>query len=92
MSEDVRVYTDDVNKFKIEIPQGEIELQFTSLELKLCIQLSCLNSMHVHCVFMWLGSEWQVGTGEPNGFKSITAFYPQEASNSNGILEVHLYF
>lgn len=45
MSEDVRVYTDDVNKFKIEIPQGDFELQFTSLELKLCIQFSCLNSM-----------------------------------------------
>ncbi|KAK7283480.1 hypothetical protein RIF29_13029 [Crotalaria pallida] len=48
VSEDVRVYTDDVNKFKIAIPQ-----------------------------------EWQVGTGEPNGFKSVTAFYPREASNSN---------
>lgn len=47
---------------------------------------------YVPCVFLWLGSEWQVGTGEPNGYKSITAFYPQEATNSNGILEVHLYF
>ncbi|MED6183570.1 PsbP domain-containing protein 3, chloroplastic [Stylosanthes scabra] len=46
--EDVRIYTDDVNKFKIAIPP-----------------------------------DWQVGTGEPNGFKSITAFYPQETSNSN---------
>ncbi|KAK7351830.1 hypothetical protein VNO77_11556 [Canavalia gladiata] len=48
VSEDVRIYTDDENKFKIEIPQ-----------------------------------EWQVGTGDPNGFKSVTAFYPKEASNSN---------
>ncbi|RDX65062.1 PsbP domain-containing protein 3, chloroplastic [Mucuna pruriens] len=48
VSEDVRTYTDDENKFKIDIPQ-----------------------------------EWQVGTGESNGFKSITAFYPTEASNSN---------
>ncbi|CAL0326941.1 unnamed protein product [Lupinus luteus] len=48
VSEDVRVYTDEVNKFKIAIPQ-----------------------------------EWQVGTGEPNGFKSVTAFYPQEVSDSN---------
>ncbi|OIW14767.1 hypothetical protein TanjilG_05388 [Lupinus angustifolius] len=48
VSEDVRIYTDDVNKFKIVIPQ-----------------------------------EWQVGTGEPNGFKSVTAFYPQEVSDSN---------
>ncbi|XP_027355557.1 psbP domain-containing protein 3, chloroplastic isoform X2 [Abrus precatorius] len=47
-SEDVRIYTDHDNKFKIEIPQ-----------------------------------EWQVGTGEPSGFKSITAFYPNEASNSS---------
>ncbi|XP_061372692.1 psbP domain-containing protein 3, chloroplastic isoform X2 [Gastrolobium bilobum] len=50
VSEDIRDYTDDVNKFKITIPQ-----------------------------------EWQVGTGEPNGFKSVTAFYPKEASNSNGL-------
>ncbi|KAM7260299.1 hypothetical protein ACFE04_016040 [Oxalis oulophora] len=29
-------------------------------------------------------SDWQVGgTGEENGFKSITAFFPQGASNSN---------
>ncbi|WVZ21090.1 hypothetical protein V8G54_008412 [Vigna mungo] len=48
VSEDVRVYTDDENKFKIEIPQG-----------------------------------WQVGNGESNGFKSITAFYPTETANSN---------
>ncbi|KAG5018131.1 hypothetical protein JHK87_013986 [Glycine soja] len=50
VSEDVRVYTDDENKFKIEIPE-----------------------------------EWQVGTGdgESSGFKSITAFYPTQASNSN---------
>nr|KYP64892.1 hypothetical protein KK1_019505 [Cajanus cajan] len=46
--EDVRIYTDDENKFKIEIPQ-----------------------------------EWQVGTGESNGLKSVTAFYPTDASNSN---------
>lgn len=45
---DFRVYTDDVNKFKISIPQ-----------------------------------DWQVGTGEPNGFKSIIAFYPEETSTSN---------
>ncbi|XP_022772534.1 psbP domain-containing protein 3, chloroplastic isoform X1 [Durio zibethinus] len=43
-----REYTDDVNKFRIFIPQ-----------------------------------DWQVGAGEPNGFKSITAFYPEEAANSN---------
>lgn len=45
---DIRVYTDDVNKFKISIPQ-----------------------------------DWRVGAGEPNGFKSITAFYPEETSTSN---------
>ncbi|EOY15897.1 Photosystem II reaction center PsbP family protein isoform 6 [Theobroma cacao] len=28
--------------------------------------------------------DWQVGAGEPNGFKSITAFFPEEeAANSN---------
>ncbi|XP_041017806.1 psbP domain-containing protein 3, chloroplastic [Juglans microcarpa x Juglans regia] len=46
--ENFRVFTDDVNKFKILIPQ-----------------------------------DWQVGAGEPNGFKSITAFYPEDTSNSN---------
>ncbi|KAF5740983.1 hypothetical protein HS088_TW11G01065 [Tripterygium wilfordii] len=46
--EDFRTYVDEVNKFKISIPQ-----------------------------------DWQVGTGEPNGFKSVTAFYPDEASISN---------
>lgn len=47
------------------------------------------------CVFNygWMAeSDWQVGTGEPNGFKSITAFYPTaEASNSNGIVLSNLY-
>jgi hypothetical protein len=48
VSEDFSIYTDDENKFKIEIPQ-----------------------------------EWQIGTGESAGFKSLTAFYPKEESNSN---------
>ncbi|KAH9759749.1 PsbP domain-containing protein 3 [Citrus sinensis] len=47
-NEDLRVYTDELNKFEISIPQ-----------------------------------DWQLGAGEPNGFKSITAFYPQEASSSS---------
>ncbi|KAK3425107.1 hypothetical protein EUGRSUZ_F01822 [Eucalyptus grandis] len=46
--EDLQVYVDDVNKFKISIPQ-----------------------------------DWLVGKGEPNGFKSVTAFYPKEDSTSN---------
>jgi hypothetical protein len=30
-------------------------------------------------------ADWQVGAGDSNGFKSITAFYPEEASStSNG--------
>jgi hypothetical protein len=28
---------------------------------------------------------WQVGAGEPSGYNSVTAFYPEEASNSSGI-------
>ncbi|KAB1203504.1 PsbP domain-containing protein 3, chloroplastic [Morella rubra] len=48
VAENFRVYTDDVNKFKLLIPQ-----------------------------------DWQVGAGEPNGFKSVTAFFPEEASSSN---------
>ncbi|XP_024969184.1 psbP domain-containing protein 3, chloroplastic isoform X2 [Cynara cardunculus var. scolymus] len=46
--EGFQIYSDDVNKFKIMIPQ-----------------------------------DWQIGGGEGNGFKSVTAFYPSEASNSN---------
>lgn len=33
-------------------------------------------------------ADWQVGSGEPSGFKSVTAFYPEEASGSNGIHRV----
>lgn len=46
--EDFRVYSDEVNKFKITIP-----------------------------------SDWQVGAGEGDGVRSLIAFYPREASNSN---------
>ncbi|CAN6547002.1 unnamed protein product [Malus baccata var. baccata] len=46
--EGFRVYTDDVNKFTILIPQ-----------------------------------DWQVGAGEPTGFKSVTAFYPEQEGNSS---------
>ncbi|KAI3459923.1 hypothetical protein Pfo_016586 [Paulownia fortunei] len=48
LPEDFRVYTDEVNKFKITIPQ-----------------------------------DWQVGTGEGDGVRSLIAFYPPEASSSN---------
>lgn len=43
-----RIYSDDVNKFKISIPQ-----------------------------------DWQVGAGETDGIKSITAFFPEGVSTSN---------
>ncbi|PQM34845.1 psbP domain-containing protein 3 chloroplastic isoform X1 [Prunus yedoensis var. nudiflora] len=46
-----RIYTDDVNKFKILIPQ-----------------------------------DWQVGAGEPTGFKSVTAFYPEEGYSSISVV------
>ncbi|XP_031123080.1 psbP domain-containing protein 3, chloroplastic [Ipomoea triloba] len=48
VKESPRVYSDDVNKFKILIP-----------------------------------ADWEVGTGEGDGVRSLIAFYPQEASNSN---------
>ncbi|XP_057516975.1 psbP domain-containing protein 3, chloroplastic [Amaranthus tricolor] len=48
--DEFRVYSDDVNKFKISIPQ-----------------------------------DWQVGEGESDGFKSITAFYPEEASSASNV-------
>ena len=76
MSEDVRVYTENENKFKIEIPQGKLNnYKFGSKTIH--FQFNCLNSILL--VFLRLdGSEWQVGTrdGESSGFKSITAFYP----------------
>lgn len=34
--------------------------------------------------------DWQIGGGEGNGFKSVTAFYPSEASNSNGIFTYNM--
>ncbi|KAI7747746.1 hypothetical protein M8C21_008309 [Ambrosia artemisiifolia] len=46
--EGYKIYTDEVNKFKIMIPQ-----------------------------------DWQIGGGDGNGFKSVTAFFPAEASNSS---------
>nr|GMD25970.1 psbP domain-containing protein 3, chloroplastic [Ipomoea batatas] len=48
VKESPRVYSDDVNKFKILIP-----------------------------------ADWEVGTGEGDGVRSLIAFYPQQASNSN---------
>lgn len=50
LPKDFRPYTDDVNKFKIMIPQ-----------------------------------DWQVGSGEPNGFKSVTAFYPDDQTSSSNV-------
>ncbi|KAI5660876.1 hypothetical protein M9H77_20199 [Catharanthus roseus] len=48
LEDEFRVYSDDVNKFKISIPR-----------------------------------DWQVGNGEGDGIRSLTAFYPQDASSSN---------
>ncbi|CAH9086716.1 unnamed protein product [Cuscuta epithymum] len=45
-----RVYTDDVNKFKISIP-----------------------------------SDWEIGSGEGDGVRSLIAFYPQEPSSSSNV-------
>lgn len=30
-------------------------------------------------------TEWLVGAGDANGIKSVTGFYPEESSDSNGI-------
>ena len=38
------------------------------------------NVQPVHCHV-----DWQVGTGENNGIKSVTGLFPDEPSNSNGI-------
>jgi len=35
---------------------------------------------------MCYDADWQIGLGEPNSFKSVTAFYPEDqTSSSNGI-------
>jgi hypothetical protein len=46
-----------------------------------------MNYVLIFCL-KWFGSEWQIGTGESAGFKSLTAFYPKEESNSNGIIKL----
>ncbi|GAB4828471.1 hypothetical protein Ancab_035468 [Ancistrocladus abbreviatus] len=48
--DDFRVYSDDINKYRIVIPR-----------------------------------DWQVGSGEGNGLKSVTAFYPEEASGTSNV-------
>ncbi|XP_062098445.1 psbP domain-containing protein 3, chloroplastic-like [Humulus lupulus] len=48
VAEGFRIYTDDVNKFKISVPKG-----------------------------------WSLAAGEPDGFKSVTAFYPEGNTSSN---------
>ncbi|KAJ8762335.1 hypothetical protein K2173_007493 [Erythroxylum novogranatense] len=50
VTENFSVYTDDVNKFQISVP-----------------------------------NDWQVGSGEPAGFKSVTAFYPEEDSSNSSV-------
>lgn len=30
-------------------------------------------------------ADWQIGAGEGDGVRTLIAFYPREASNSNGI-------
>ncbi|GMH20934.1 hypothetical protein Nepgr_022776 [Nepenthes gracilis] len=39
------------------------------------------DSVNKYTIFV--PDDWQVGSGEGNGIKSITAFYPEEASSSN---------
>ncbi|KAE9456808.1 hypothetical protein C3L33_11287, partial [Rhododendron williamsianum] len=57
---DFRLYSDEVNRFKIMIPQDA----------------HLLNPVHC-CV------DWQVGSGDNNGIKSVTGFFPAEPSRSN---------
>ncbi|XP_062115143.1 psbP domain-containing protein 3, chloroplastic-like [Humulus lupulus] len=50
VAEGFRIYTDDVNKFKISVPKG-----------------------------------WSLAASEPDGFKSVTAFYPEGNTSPNGM-------
>ncbi|KAJ6931752.1 hypothetical protein NC652_015054 [Populus alba x Populus x berolinensis] len=72
VAEDLRVYTDDLNKFKISIPQVYARHEWWR---------------NIEKDFLFFAG-WQVGAGEPSGYKSVTAFYPEEASNSSGIFSV----
>ncbi|KAL5544516.1 hypothetical protein UlMin_008300 [Ulmus minor] len=44
-----------------------------------------LHTDDVNNFKVMIPKEWQVGVGESNGFKSITAFYPRENFGSNGL-------
>lgn len=49
-----------------------------------CIHKLIIKQVGILKLFL-LPSDWQVGLGDGNGIKLVTAFYPKEASNSNGI-------
>lgn len=71
--DEFNVYSDDVNKFKISIPRGI-----------LCFYI-LMSSKIISCfIDAYIGVDWQVGSGEGDGIRSLTAFYPQDASASNG--------
>ncbi|KZV52423.1 psbP domain-containing protein 3, chloroplastic [Dorcoceras hygrometricum] len=49
-----------------------------------CIHLYRLRAVVLSSLGVQLWAvDWRVGTGEGNGVRSLTAFYPEEASNSN---------
>ncbi|WMV56925.1 hypothetical protein MTR67_050310 [Solanum verrucosum] len=74
--EDFRVYSDDVNKFKIMIPS--VALTVNSVR-----KLRTENEKKMMVTNEELLADWQIGAGEGDGVRSLLAFYPPEASNSN---------
>lgn len=80
MPEGFRIYTDDVNKFKILIPQGE-----SNFQSKILVSFNPQGLKLIYWMLEYFGfGDWQVGAGEPTGFKSVTAFYPEEGYSSSG--------
>lgn len=82
MAEGFRVFTDDVNKFQISIPLGEYILP-VNWHILIQTRLVEFNKALMNALVFDYG-DWQVGAGEPSGFKSVTAFYPEEGFSSSG--------
>ncbi|RZC45792.1 hypothetical protein C5167_038741 [Papaver somniferum] len=67
-----RVYSDETNKYKIMVPEGDSEwLPNEEQSSKPIIGTATLRV------------DWQVGQGKNNGLRALTGFYPQIASESN---------
>lgn len=66
----------------------------------LCIIVCNYNISKLHCLLdldkslesKHLCTGWSVGLGDAKSFKSVTAIYPEEASDSNSIISIDTLF